>query len=201
VALGQLALFGHEAPRFDAAFPGMRRIELGEGAWLEYLPGCLTGHQQLFEELERPTRWHQDRREMYEKVLDVPRLYAVLPEDGPGHPCVERMRRALGERYAQDFTRVTLALYRDGRDSVAWHGDYVARRMDTALVATLSLGTPRRFLVRPKGGGRSRSFALGSGDLLVMGGTCQRTFQHCVPKLARAAPRIAVMFRPEWRDD
>jgi alkylated DNA repair dioxygenase AlkB len=179
----------------------MRRIELGDGAWLEYLPGCLTGDQQLFEELERETHWHQDRREMYEKLLDVPRLYAVLPQDGPGHPMVERMRRALGERYAQDFTRVTLALYRDGRDSVAWHGDYVARRIDTALVATLSLGTPRRFLVRPKGGGRSRSFSLGSGDLLVMGGSCQRTFEHCVPKLARAAPRIAVMFRPEWRED
>jgi alkylated DNA repair dioxygenase AlkB len=201
VALGQLALFGHEAPRFDAAFPGMCHIDLGKGAWIEYLPGCLKGDQQLFEELERATRWHQDRREMYEKLLDVPRLYAVLPEDGPGHPILEGMRGALAARYAQEFTRITLALYRDGRDSVAWHGDYVARRIDTALVATLSLGTPRRFLVRPKGGGRSRSFALGSGDLLVMGGTCQRTFEHCVPKVARAAPRIAVMFRPEWREE
>jgi alkylated DNA repair dioxygenase AlkB len=200
VALGQLALFGHETPRFDTAFPGVRRIELGAGAWLDLLPGCLTGHQQLFEELERETRWHQERREMYEKLLDVPRLYAVLPEDGRGHPILESMRHALSHRYAEDFTRLTLALYRDGRDSVAWHGDYVARTMETALVATLSLGTPRRFLMRPKGGGRSHAFSLGSGDLLVMGGTCQRTWQHSVPKLARAAPRIAVMFRPEWRE-
>jgi alkylated DNA repair dioxygenase AlkB len=200
VALGQLGLFGHDAPHFDGAFPGLRRIELGAGAWLDHLPSCLAGHQQLFDQLERETRFRQERREMYEKVLDVPRLYAVLPEDGPGHPVVETMRRALSEHYAEAFTRVSLALYRDGRDSVAWHGDYVARNMETATVATLSLGAPRRFFLRPKGGGRSLAFSLGAGDLLVMGGTCQRTFQHSVPKLARAGSRIAVMFRPDWRE-
>jgi len=200
VALGQLALFGHDAPRFERSFAGLRRIELGAGAWLDHLPGCVAGHQHLFDELERSTRWRQDQREMYEKTVDVPRLYAVLPEDGPGHPLVEQMRQALSQRYAEVFTRVSLALYRDGRDSVAWHGDYVARNMETATVATLSLGAPRRFLLRPKGGGRSLAFSLGSGDLLVMGGTCQRTFQHSVPKLVRAAPRIAVMFRPDWGD-
>ena len=195
---GQIALFGHEAPRFDATFPDFRRIELGSGAWLDYLPGCVSGHQQLFDELERTTRWRTEQREMYEKTVEVPRLYAVVPEDGPGHPIVERMRRALSERYAEAFTRVSLALYRDGRDSVAWHGDYVARNLESAMVGTLSLGSPRRFLLRPSGGGRSLAFSLGSGDLLVMGGTCQRTFQHSIPKLSRAAPRMAVMFRPEW---
>lgn len=200
MAAGQLALFGRDAPHFDEALADLRRIELGAGAWLDLLPGCVAGHQRLFEELEQGTRFRQERREMYQKMVDVPRLYAVLPDDGPGHPIVESMQRALSARYAQAFTRVSLALYRDGRDSVAWHGDYVARNMDTAIVATLSLGAPRRFMLRPTGGGRSLIFTLGSGDLLIMGGTCQRTFQHCVPKLARAAPRMAVMFRPDWGD-
>jgi alkylated DNA repair dioxygenase AlkB len=110
------------------------------------------------------------------------------------------MRRALDRRYATAFERISLAYYRDGRDSVAWHGDYVARRMETALVATVSVGAPRRFLLRPHGGGRSIAYSIGWGDLIVMGGTCQRTWQHSVPKVARAEPRIAIMFRPIWQE-
>ncbi len=200
MALRQLALFGHEEPRFDADFPDMRRIELGAGAWLDYVPSCVAGHQELFDVLERETRFRQERREMYDKTVDVPRLYALLPDDGPGHPLLEGLRAALSARYGEAFTRLSLALYRDGRDSVAWHGDYVARNMENAIVATVSLGAPRRFALRPKGRGRSLAFSLGTGDLLVMGGTCQRTFDHSVPKLARAAPRMAVMFRPDWGD-
>jgi alkylated DNA repair dioxygenase AlkB len=83
---------------------------------------------------------------------------------------------------------------------VAWHGDYVARRMTEALVATVSVGAPRRFLLRPKGGGPSIALSLGEGDLLVMGGSCQRTWDHCVPKVKRAEPRIAIMFRPIWKE-
>lgn len=63
------------------------------------------------------------------------------------------------------------------------------------------VGAPRKFLLRRAGGGPSRSLTLGWGDLLVMGGTCQRTYQHAIPKVARAAPRIALMFRPKWTAD
>jgi alkylated DNA repair dioxygenase AlkB len=109
------------------------------------------------------------------------------------------MRRALCERYGEDFVRVTAALYRDGRDSVAFHGDTTARDMVQATVATVSLGAPRKFLLKPTEGGRSRSYALGGGDLVVMGGTCQRTWRHAIPKVtADVGPRIAVMFRPIW---
>jgi alkylated DNA repair dioxygenase AlkB len=55
-------------------------------------------------------------------------------------------------------------------------------------------------LLRPYGGGRSIAYNLGWGDLFVMGGSCQRTFQHSVPKLAHAETRIAVMYRPFWED-
>ena len=70
---------------------------------------------------------------------------------------------------------------------------------EPTLVATVSLGEPRRFLLRPRKGGRSIRFALGGGNLFVMGGLCQRTWQHAVPKVADAQPRLAVMFRPVWR--
>jgi alkylated DNA repair dioxygenase AlkB len=95
---------------------------------------------------------------------------------------------------------VSLGYYRNGEESVAWHGDYVARKLPTAQVATISVGEPRRFLLRPKGGGRSLALRLGWGDLLVMGGSCQRTFEHSIPKVAHAGPRIAIMLRPLWEE-
>jgi alkylated DNA repair dioxygenase AlkB len=196
----QPSLFGNEDPRCDAAFGAVRRVPLGQGAWLDIAPGWLSGHARLLEVLVRETRWRSEERMMYERMVDVPRLYAVLPDDGPGHPVIERMREALDRRYETQFVRTTLALYRDGRDSVAWHGDQVARRMQSALVATVSIGAPRRFLLRPHGGGRSIAHSLGWGDLVVMGGTCQRTWQHSVPKVAHAEPRIAIMFRPKWEE-
>jgi alkylated DNA repair dioxygenase AlkB len=199
-SISQASLFGNEEPRCDASFASMRRIELGQGAWLDMARGWLSGHARLLDALVRDTRWRSEERMMYDRMVDVPRLYAVLPDDGPGHPVIEEMREALDRRYETAFVRTTLALYRDGRDSVAWHGDQIARRMESALVATVSIGEPRRFSLRPYGGGRSVAHSLGWGDLVVMGGTCQRTFQHSVPKVAHAEPRIAIMFRPKWEE-
>lgn len=134
---------------------------------------------------------------MYEQVVDVPRLTAQLPEDGPGHPLLGQAAEALEQRYGVRFDRRGLALYRDGRDSVAWHRDKVLRDQPQALVAIVSLGTPRRFQVRPFGGGaRAADLTLGWGDLMVMGGTCQRDWEHGVPKSRGArGPRMSVMFR------
>lgn len=198
---GQLSLLGRDEPEFDASFARLRRIDLGRGAWLDYAQGWLRGDAGVFAQLSETTRWHTGEERIYDKIVRVPRLYAVLPADGPGHPVLEPMRAALGRRYGEHFCRLTMALYRDGNDSVAFHGDRVARRMDAALVATVSVGAQRRFLVRPYGGGRSLALSLGGGDLLVMGGSCQRTFQHCIPKVAHADPRIAIMFRPPWNED
>jgi len=195
----QLGLFSVPTPGFDAGFAAVRRLELDEDAWIEHAPGWVSGHDALFDELERAVAWRSERRPMYDRVVDVPRLVAgPLPVP---HPLLEAMRVALSERYGETFTRVSFALYRDGKDSVAWHGDTTARDMDEpTLVATVSLGEPRRFLLRPRGGGRTIPFSLGRGDLFVMGGACQRTWQHAVPKVARALPRLAVMFRPIWRE-
>jgi alkylated DNA repair dioxygenase AlkB len=158
----------------------------------------VSGHEALFAQLLATTAWRAERRPMYDRVVDVPRLLATLPEDGPGHPVLEQIRQLLGARYGTDFVRRTLGYYRDGRDSVAWHGDTTARELPEAVVATVSLGEPRRFLLRPRDGGRARAYALGWGDLIVMGGACQRTWRHAVPKVSHAGPRIAVMYRPVW---
>jgi alkylated DNA repair dioxygenase AlkB len=132
---------------------------------------------------------------MYERVVDVPRLVARLPEDAPGHPVIDEMAGALSAHHGLRLDQVSLALYRDGRDSVAWHGDRMGPLRDGTVVAIVSLGAPRRFLLRPAGGGRSLAFTLGGGDLLAMGGTCQRTWEHTVPKMAHAGPRISLQFR------
>jgi alkylated DNA repair dioxygenase AlkB len=196
---GQQSLpFAAGVPAIDERFAGMRRVPLSDGAWVEHQPGWVTGHQALMDALAAGTRWHEQEREMYERTVAVPRLLASLPDDGPGHPVLAPMRRALSARYATEFERIGLALYRDGNDSVAWHGDYVARELPEAVVATISLGAPRRFLLRPATGGASLPFMLGWGDLIVMGGTCQRTWRHSIPKVAQAAPRMVIVFRPLW---
>src|SRR5437762_14272049 len=97
---------------------------------------------------------------MYDHVVDVPRRLAGVPPEGRGQPLLEQMRAALSARYGEELVRTTAALYRDGRDSVALHGDTTARDMEEALVATISLGAARRFLLRPAAGGASIALAL-----------------------------------------
>jgi alkylated DNA repair dioxygenase AlkB len=203
--MGQLAaqasLFGFGEPGLDLEFRATRRIPLSAGAWIEHVPGWLHGHEVLFEALRDTTAWQHQRRRMYERVVDVPRLVASVPDDGPGHPVLARASLALSERYGLALGEISLAYYRDGQDSVAWHGDRLGRLVDDTVVAILSVGSPRRFLLRPAAGGPSRAYELGWGDLLVMGGSCQRTWQHTVPKVASAGPRISIQFRPSVDDD
>ena len=181
-------------PAFDASFSTCVRRELEHGAWVDHVAGWVGGHDRLFDELERELAWKRETMTIYDKTVDVPRLLASVPPLS----LVEAMREALSARYGEPFVRTTAALYRDGSDSVAWHGDTTARDMDTALVATVSLGEPRPFLMKPTAGGESITFRAGLGDLIVMGGTAQRTWRHAVPKVAHAGPRIALMFRPSW---
>jgi alkylated DNA repair dioxygenase AlkB len=135
---------------------------------------------------------------MYERKVAEPRLTAHWTLDSGEQllPAIlEDMRLALSERYGRGFDSVGFNLYRDGRDSVAWHADRIRAEVPEPIVALVSLGEPRRFLLRPKGGGRSRAFVPQAGDLLVTGGHTQRRWEHAVPKVARAGPRISVAFR------
>ncbi|WNM32319.1 alpha-ketoglutarate-dependent dioxygenase AlkB [Streptomyces sp. Li-HN-5-11] len=183
---------------------GLRRTDLGPGAWIDVLPGWLDGADDLFERLADEVPWRAERRKMYDNVVAVPRLLAFYGEDDRlPHPVLAEARDALSAHYAEElgepFTTAGLCYYRDGRDSVAWHGDRIGRgaREDT-MVAILSVGEPRDLLLRPAGGGGTAvRRPLGHGDLIVMGGSCQRTWEHCVPKSARATgPRISIQFRP-----
>ncbi|MCT9081001.1 alpha-ketoglutarate-dependent dioxygenase AlkB [Streptomyces fulvoviolaceus] len=182
---------------------GMRRTGLGLGAWIDVLPGWLAGSDALFEHLASEVPWRAERRKMYDHVVDVPRLLAFYGAgDALPHPVLEEAREALTAYYADElgepFTTAGLCHYRDGRDSVAWHGDRIGRgaREDT-MVAILSVGSPRDLLLRPMRGGDTVRRPLGHGDLIVMGGSCQRTWEHAIPKTTRAAgPRISIQFRP-----
>ncbi|MFF3349535.1 alpha-ketoglutarate-dependent dioxygenase AlkB [Streptomyces sp. NPDC002779] len=182
---------------------GIRRTTLGRGAWIDVLPGWLGGADTLFGQLAAEVPWRAERRKMYDHVVDVPRLLAFYGvRDALPHPVLDEARAALSAHYAEElgepFTTAGLCFYRDGRDSVAWHGDRIGRgaREDT-MVAILSVGAPRDLLLRPMGGGETLRRPLGHGDLIVMGGSCQRTWEHAVPKSSRATgPRISIQFRP-----
>lgn len=182
----------------------VHRKSLANGAWVDVRPGWLAGADALAHRLLDAVPWRAERRRMYDRVVDVPRLLCFYGEGSAlPDPALVAARDALDAHYGpelgQPLCTAGLCLYRDGGDSVAWHGDTVGlgRTQDT-IVAILSLGTPRALLLRPRhGGGPTIRHDIGHGDLLVMGGSCQRTWEHAVPKTTRAVgPRISVQFRP-----
>lgn len=185
------------APSFDESFARLRRIDLGAGSWVDHGPGWVEGDAALFEEILRRRHWAQRTRWMYERRVLEPRMTAPWRAgEGPLEPpLLEQMRLSLSRRYGVVFDSVGFNLYRDGEDSVAWHRDRIDRGIAEPVVALVSLGERRKFLLRKQGGGPSMPFSLGRGDLLVTGGRAQRDFEHCVPKARRAGPRISLAFR------
>jgi alkylated DNA repair dioxygenase AlkB len=135
---------------------------------------------------------------MYDREVDEPRLTAWQHVDIANplrQPFLEDARAALSKRYEVEFDSVSINLYRDGADSVAWHRDRIPKEVVDPVVALVSVGEPRKFLLRPFGGGSSSVFKLGHGDLFVTGGQTQRRYQHSVPKVASSGPRISLAFR------
>jgi alkylated DNA repair dioxygenase AlkB len=203
VSVQESLLDGGGEPAFGRLEGEVRRTPLARGAWVDHRPGWLSGSGAVFSRLVDAVPWRAEKRHMYDKVVDVPRLLCFYDEGAElPDPALTAALRALNGHYGAElgelFRTAGLCLYRDGRDSVAWHGDKTGRgsREDT-MVAILSLGTPRAFLLRPRGGGASVRYEIGHGDLLVMGGSCQRTWEHAVPKTTAAVgPRISVQFRP-----
>ena len=197
----QGSLLGVADPVVDAQFRAAERhlLDPAGDAWLDHVPGWIAGGDEVFAAVLPLVEWDSPVVHMYDRLVETPRLNGSLPK-ARRPPIVEEMRRALSTRYHQRFRSVGANLYRDGSDSVAWHGDRVARDLPEAVIAVLSLGGRRRFLLRPKGGGRSLRFELHSGDLLVMGGSCQRTWDHSVPKVAHAEPRMSLTFRHRYDD-
>ena len=188
---------------------GLHRTELGAGAWVDVRPGWLAAGDELFALLVRSVPWRAERRTMYDSVVDVPRLTRFYAAGEPlPHPLLDTARDALSVHYeaelGEPFVTAGMCLYRDGRDSVAWHGDRIGRSNDVdTIVAILSLGSARTLALRPRDGGRipgslqkSLRLPLAHGDLVVMGGSCQRTWDHAIPKTSEpVGPRISVQFR------
>jgi len=179
------------------------RHQLSAGAWVDHLPGWVSGSDEVLEVLLGDIGWREDRRQMYEREVAVPRLLRWYSgTERLPHPLLTEAREALNRHYepelGETFVSAGMCLYRDGRDSVAWHGDRIGRgRSSDTMVAIVSFGSPRPLMLRPVGGGESLRFPLGHGDLVVMGGSCQRTWEHCIPKTAKpVGPRVSVQFRP-----
>jgi alkylated DNA repair dioxygenase AlkB len=207
-----------DAPSFDASFSSARLINLDDVSWVDFVAGWVRGADALFTTLVEVAPWAQRRRHMYDRIVDEPRLTAwygsettAKRPEGSGArsrpeidglvdnslPAVVReMAPALSARYGRNFDGVGAALYRDGRDSVAWHGDKIPLEIVDPVVALVSLGSPRTLRLRNKERHReSHAFMLLPGDLLVMGGSTQRTWEHSIPKVARAGPRLSLQFR------
>jgi len=194
----QSSLFDLDPTTFDRTFSRLERIRLDETAWVDVGPGWVSGSDALFRALAESPPWAQRTRFLYEQHRIEPRLTAgwhAGSERPLQPPLLEEMRRALSEHYGVQFDSAGFNLYRDGKDSVAWHRDKIPVRIHQPIVALVSLGEPRRLLLRPRGGGASRPFPLGHGDLLVTGGDTQRTWEHAVLKVAHAGPRISIAFR------
>ena len=180
------------------------RHRLTAGAWVDVFPGWVQGSDPVFETLLTEVDWRAERRPMYDGVVDVPRLLRWYGRDETlPHPALTEAREKLSAHYAAElgerFATAGMCLYRDGRDSVAWHGDTHGRSSkEDTMVAIVSFGSPRNLMLRPRAGGmETLRLPQGHGDLIVMGGSCQRTWEHAIPKTARpVGPRVSVQFRP-----
>jgi alkylated DNA repair dioxygenase AlkB len=197
VAVGSpLGLFGAGAPVVARSTGDIERIQLSAASWVDVCTGWLGGSDELLDRLLATVPWQQFRRTMYGRRVDDPRLTAwYAPGELRPDPVLDVAAAELGAHYGVTLGRLALNLYRDGADSVAWHGDRIGRTTPEPVIAIVGLGAPRPFLLRPRGGGPTRRLASGFGDLLVMGGRCQQEFEHAVPKVAHATPRLSVMFR------
>ncbi|MEW2353341.1 alpha-ketoglutarate-dependent dioxygenase AlkB [Spirillospora sp. NPDC029432] len=190
-------------PRPRALGASVRRTPLAHGAWIDLRRGWMAGADALFERLAETVPWRAESRRMYDRVVDVPRLLAFYDVTDPlPDPSLDEAKDVLNAHYMDElgepFRTAGLCLYRDGRDSVAWHGDRIGRGRDhDTMVAILSVGATRALHLRPRSGGPALRYELGHGDLIVMGGSCQRTWDHAIPKTARpTGPRMSIQFRP-----
>jgi alkylated DNA repair dioxygenase AlkB len=195
MVVSQRSLLAAGDPTIDAGARS-ERIDLGRGAWIDIARGWLRGADAVLDALIGGVEWHQGRRWMFDRMVDDPRLsHWYRPGDELPHPVLEPARLALEARYHRPLGGPGINYYRDGRDSVAFHRDRELRHLEDTIVAIVTLGAQRPFLIRPRGGGHSRDLSPASGDLLVMGGRAQADWEHGVPKVADRGPRISVTWR------
>jgi len=181
------------------------RIELREGAWLELWPRLVPDHLAWLARLERELDLQAERYRMFGREVASPRRVAWHGDPGTGYvysgvhheprPWTEglvALRAQVDRATGLSFNAVLCNLYRDGDDGMGWHRDgekEIGPAPADRWVASLSLGAPRRFALKPDDGGERWVRALGEGDLLVMRGTTQTHYRHALPKTKRAVGR------------
>jgi alkylated DNA repair dioxygenase AlkB len=202
----QASLFGLDDPSWPALDDRhVQRTWLDADCWVDLAPRWLRGADLVFGELVARLDWGQREVVMYDRLLAEPRLtswWSTASSKPEPLPVLRDIRLDLSRHYDRWFDSVGCNLYRDGSDSVAWHGDRERFVREDPVVAIVSVGSARPFQMRPRAGGPSRSWLLGHGDLFVMGGACQHDWLHSVPKVAHApGPRLSIMFRHDQAEE
>lgn len=188
--MAQLALFD----------PGPRLLVDDTTGRIEYTPDFVDAATaaRWFAALRDEVPWRGERRRMYDRDVDVPRLHATYRLDGGDLPealgeAAERIVQAVGA----PFNGAGLNRYRDGRDSVAPHNDHLYEIVEAFPIALLTLGSTRRMTIRSKARPR-RTFDvdLEPGSLLLMSYETQLHYDHGIPKTnAPVGERISIAFR------
>jgi alkylated DNA repair dioxygenase AlkB len=181
----------------DGTFSTAKRTVLDARSWVEVVPQWMSGSRQLLARILEKVHFEQLNRTMFDQVFREPRLTATFRDLGQ-MPIPEFLEaiHALSGRYGVRYKGLWINFYRDGNDGTGWHRDRHATRQPESIVPVLTLGATRRFLLKPRNGGKSLVFKPGSGDLVVMGGRCQLDWVHSVPKDPLVTePRISVNFQ------
>src|ERR1700728_630798 len=152
---------------FENDFVEINRVDLDENSWIEVVPGLVRSPQNLFARSLREFSWSQCQRWMYDRKVDncLTSSYPQIRE--APYEALRTLARRLSQVYGVTYDGLWVNLYRDRRDSTAWHGDSITCKRDICTVPVLTLGHPRRFLIKPRRGGRSTRFVPQSGDLIV----------------------------------
>jgi alkylated DNA repair dioxygenase AlkB len=191
--------------------PQLSLLERGETVYVDdasgriaYTPGFVeqATADAWFAALRDSVEWKAERRVMYDREVDVPRLTGHYhlpsfdPTSTPPDPILEAAREVIA-RTGMPFTSVGLNLYRDGRDSVAPHNDHLYELVEGFPIALVSLGAPRRMSIRAKTPPRrALHVELEPGSLLLMSYATQLHYTHGIPKTTAAVgPRISLAFR------
>lgn len=186
------------------------RIDLGLGAWVSFQPAFVSDHEEVMHTLVRKLPLRQESIFLYGRDVKMPRLTS-WHGDGPytysgrkfdPAPWTDELRQILSrldESEGVKFNSMLTNYYRNGEDSIGEHSDNepeLGPSRNDVRVASVSLGGARKFVLRNKRTRETRSFDLGEGSLLVMGGTTQQYFTHSLPRTARAVDaRLNLTFR------
>jgi alkylated DNA repair dioxygenase AlkB len=185
--------------------PEVERVQLDTRSWVDVVRGLVVAPDRVHDELLDGVRWRQGSSFRYERRIADTRLSASQSGQHR-HPALAAVESWLVRRYRVHFTGVVLTQYRNEREALGFHRDTGMTWLDDTLVAVLSLGAHRPWYLRPETG-RQRftddddrrdvvDVSPSGGDLLVMGGACQKEWLHAVPPVAGA---VGCRISAQWR--